>query len=332
MKRVMLWVALAMVVVPALRFSAHALDVRAVNQEIARLDGELREIELKIQNVQSIDQEKERAINHWFAIDEQAKRDQAEAQRMTGQPGFDLLAKPLEFYIDRAMRNNPFVVGGGSGATIQNHADLLSYADFVTKSLPTNAQQEIEFLQALQRDKIAELLRLQWHMVAAGIGEDPILGSWKIALGSKGSVVTVRKAPDGGHYIGVIEISTLEHFPRGAELFSVVIDPNNPYNYTGRQHGYTAGRRDTREDEPLRIVVRGNAMLYENRQQRLTWQRFGDKPAFQPTAPYPSGSMPAPPPGAFPSPPSSPSPLAPGTSPTSPAGPTQPSCPFEVPC
>jgi hypothetical protein len=176
------------------------------------------------------------------------------------------------------MELNPFFPAGGGGEKIRNHAALLSYATFLEKSLPMGAEKEIESLQALHRDKIAELLRLQWQMVADGIGEDPILGSWNLVLADKGSVVTVRKAPDGRKYLGVIDVSTLEHFPQGAVLFSVIIDPNKPYSYTGVQYGYTRGVRDAREDEPLRIDVHGDTVLYANRQQRLAWQRFGQKP------------------------------------------------------
>ncbi len=280
MNRFVLWISLAMVMLAALPVTGRALDVQAINQQIARLQGELREIESKIKDAESIIEEARKTMNYAIAVRDQAT--QAKATWDRGEvmnPSLDPETPtewPLESYADDILRKRPYV-SAASGATITNYLDLVSYAAFM-RNASEKARQELQDSQPRHREKIAELERLQWHLVATGVGQDPLLGSWNLVLGTRGTVVTVRKAPDGRQYVAVIDISTLEHFPRGAMLFSVIIDLEHPYTYVGMQYGYTGGRRDAREDEPLHLVVRGDTMSYDNRQQQLMWQRLGGRP------------------------------------------------------
>jgi hypothetical protein len=287
----MLGFLLAVALAPAPRASAQPLNVEAIQQEIVRLQATLRELELQIRNHETTQSESARAA---AALAEVEAIAHAKADEIIAREGPAFLQRHgltreslVKAHAEKALfEEAEFSVAGVFIRTLDH---LRSYASFVAQRAADGERLLPELRDAHKRN-VAYLATHQWRLVAAGFGPDPIVGPWRLILQGSQTLVTVRKSPDGRQYLGVIDSSTLQHFPQGAVLFSVIADLNNPYNYMGVQYGYTAGRRDAREDEPLRTIVHGNTMSYNNRQQQLTWDKIGgtQQPGPSPFPPAPA--------------------------------------------
>jgi hypothetical protein len=272
----MLGFLLAVALAPAPRASAQPLNVEAIQQEIVRLQATLRELELQIRNHETTQLESARAAAAVAEVEAfaYAKADESIAQRgleVHQRHGWTRESLAMAYAEKALSEEAEFSVAGVFIRTLDR---LRSYAGFVAQRA-ADGERLLPELRDAHKRSVAALATHQWRLVAAGFGPDPVVGPWRLILENSQTLLTVRKSPDGRQYLGLIDSSTLQHFPQGAVLFSVIPDLNNPYNYMGVQYGYTAGQRDAREDEPLRMIVHGNTMSYNNRQQRLTWDKIG---------------------------------------------------------